>query len=314
MPAVLRTKVKADHKLREGIFAALAFFSLYDLPLRRRRIFELLYKHKAAESEVYKQLDLMAQEGKLIQKGERYALKSWDGARLADNRQEIEKRWQKVEKYYPVLSLIPFIENVSIIHSLAIGNADQESDIDFFVIAKPHRLYFVRTLIILIFKMLGVYKTRTNIKERFCFGYYITSNQLSLENLLLDIDDPFMAFWFASHAPILGAETYRKFVRANTWIYQYLPNYSFEHREKYFKKQSRGSKNMKKFLEVVLFIPAMLLEPILRSIHIRHTFKLPENHWETSSTIAEKDILKLHAIDNRRDLRQRFYEALQKLK
>jgi hypothetical protein len=45
----------------------------------------------------------------------------------------------------------------------------------------------------------------------------------------------------------------------------------------------------------------------LRKIHIRHTFRLPENHWKTSSTIANKDMLKLHALDPRKDLRDSFW-------
>jgi hypothetical protein len=314
MPQVLQAKIMAETKLREGILAALAFFSLYDLPLRKRRIYELLYKCSASENDVYKELDRLVLEGRLIQKGERYSIKPWDEARLDSNRAEIDKRWKKVDKYFRILSLIPFIEHAAIIHSLAIGNADQESDIDFFIITKPGKLYFVRSLIIIIFKLLGVYKNRLHVKERFCFGYYITSGRLDLSDLLLSEDDPFMAFWFASHAPILGRETYRRFTDANRWVRNYLPNYSPEYREKYFRRQHKWMKETKKVMEYLLWLPAAILEPMLRMIHIHHTFRLPENHWPTSSTIAEKDILKLHAIDNRKELRERFYKTLQSLR
>jgi hypothetical protein len=58
----------------------------------------------------------------------------------------------------------------------------------------------------------------------------------------------------------------------------------------------------------------MILEPLLRRVHIRHTFKLPENHWKTSSTIADRKMLKLHALDPRKDLRNRFWHTLSRYK
>jgi hypothetical protein len=67
---------------------------------------------------------------------------------------------------------------------------------------------------------------------------------------------------------------------------------------------------LKRFLEVVCYLPAALLEPVLRRVHIRHTFKLPENHWKTSSTVANKSMLKLHALDPRKDLRKQFFDKL----
>jgi len=308
-----RVKTETSRDLRQAIFHTLAFFGMYGLPLRKRRIYELLYKFKADESDVYKELEALASEGKLVKDGERFGLKQWDRNLLHTNREEIAKRWKKIDKYFWIFSLLPFTEYVAVINSLAIGNAGEESDIDFFVITKPDRLYFVRSIIIIIFRLLGIYKTRVNVKERFSFGYYITTNHLNLEKMTLD-DDPYLAFWFASHAPILGLHAYKEFVKANTWIYSYFPNYDLRFRERYFRKQPKPAQYMKKISEFLLWVPVQIFEPLIRYVHVRHTFNLPENHWETSSTIAEKDILKLHAIDNRKELRERFYKELSEYK
>lgn len=303
-----------NDKLREGIVSTLAFFGTIGLPVRRRRIYELLYKIASDEAFVYKELDKMAEEGRLVQVGERYALKPWDVQRLDSNRAEIHKRWKKIRKYLPLLSVMPFIESLMVINSLSIGNVDQESDIDFFVITKPNRLYFVRSMIILLFKFLGVYKTRTRISERFCFGFYVTTQHLDLSDVLIEGEDPHFAFWFASMLAVLGRDQYHKFYNANKWISEYFPNSRPEYRERFFQRQPKNIRHTKRVLEMVLALPVMFFEPLLRYIHIRHTFNLPENHWPSSTTVASKDMLKLHAIDPRAQSRQKFYEALEEFK
>jgi hypothetical protein len=70
--------------------------------------------------------------------------------------------------------------------------------------------------------------------------------------------------------------------------------------------------SLKKLAITLSWLPAIILEPALRRIHIRHTFNLPENNWKTSSTIANEHMLKLHALDPRKDLRRHFYHLLQK--
>ena len=297
--------------LRNAVIHTLAFFWIYNLPVHRRRLFELLYKCRAKENEVYWELEKMVVEKQIIRRGDLYSLDHWDNEHFRQNLEESDKRWKKVYLYAWILSILPFLEYVAVINSLAIGSADKESDIDFFVITKSDCLYFCRSLIIVVFKLLNIYKTRIHVRERFSFGYYITTKHLDLSELTL-YDDPYLAFWFASHAPIIGLNIYKQFTKSNTWIYKYFPNYDSSFREKYFYKERRSIIKLKTILEKLLSIPVTLFEPLIRYIHVRHTFNLPENHWPTSSTIADKNILKLHAIDNRKDLRKMFYEILAK--
>jgi hypothetical protein len=162
--------------------------------------------------------------------------------------------------------------------------------------------------------MLGVYKTRDQVNERFCFGFYVTENHSQLENVLIEDEDPLFAFWFASFAPLINRHAYRDLVESNRWIYDYFPNFEYITRLMYIQERSFWLLLAKNILEFILILPAIALEPLLRSIHIRHTFRLPENHWDTSTTVANEYMLKLHALDPRKDIRAKFYEVLRSLR
>jgi len=299
--------------IKKAILNTMAFFSIYDLPISLISIHQYLYKTHSFFEAVEIAASQLVNEGKLVTKNQLYALNAWDDTKLEANRMEIAKRWRKVNRYYWLLSLIPFIHHISIINSLAMGNADFESDIDFFVVTKPNRLYFVRTIVIILFRILGVYKTKRHINERFCFGFYVTSNRLSLAKVLLPDDDPHFAFWFGHFAPLLNKDGYKQLILANPWIYTYFPNFDFDLRLTQIKQKNILMRIIKGIFEVTLVLPTMILEPVLRGIHIRHTFNLPENHWPTSTTVANAHMLKLHALDPRIDIRQKFYALLQSL-
>jgi hypothetical protein len=297
---------EANELTKNAILKTMAFFSLYELPLNLYTIHQLLYKQRASFEEVNQAASELVKSGKIIAHDGLYALKPWDDNRLLSNKKEIQKRWRKVDKFFWVLSIIPFIDHVSIINSLAFGNAHQESDIDFFVVTKPSSLYFVRSMIIVIFRLLGVYKTRQHINERFCFGFYVTSKSPELGHVLIENEDPLFAFWFASFAPLINISGYHGLVRANSWIYGYFPNFDLTARLTYIKQKNPFLRILKGLFEIILTIPAILLEPLVRSIHIRHTFNLPENNWATSTTIANDHMLKLHALDPRIQIRDEF--------
>lgn len=300
-------------KVTEGVISTLAFFDLYKLPLPLQRIWELLYRVQATLPQVEQELSQLVQLGVVIHKNGLYALNDWDEAKYLANQLEIDKRWAIINKYFWALSSVPFVEHIAVINSVAMGNADSESDIDFFVITKPNRLYFARTWIILLFKLMGVYKNRKVTNERFCFGFYITSDKLSIKELLLAGEDPYLIYWLGTITPITGQNIFERFIKENKWIYSWLPNYRTQFRLEVI-KNLKPALFLQNFISLVMALPAAMTEPFLRWYHIRHTFKLPENHWATSSTIANKHMLKLHAIDPRKDLRNKYQNVLNQYK
>jgi hypothetical protein len=296
-------------KLTEGIIATLAFFGIYQVPLSAQRIWELLYRVSATREQVDLELERLVTLNAIVYRDGLYALREWDEKKRQENLQEMDKRWTRVRKYYWLLSAIPFVEHMSVINSLSLGTADENSDIDFFIITKPNRLYFVRSLIIIMFKLLRVYKGKGKINMKFCFGFYVSSSSMNIKRVMLAQEDPYLVFWMGSMVPIISLKYYERFMKENRWVYSWLPNFRGLSRLDFYRTLTPSAR-LKKFLEAVCYLPAAAFEPLLRKIHIKHTFKLPENHWATSTTIAERNILKLHALDPRKEIRQKFWASL----
>lgn len=294
-----------------AIIFTLAFFALYELPLSSRRVHELLLNQMATVDEVEQALASLVADNKIIQAGSLYSIKPWNQTTYHTNQIELMKKWAKIDAFFNWLAILPFVRNISVINSLALGTADADSDIDFFVITKPNRLYFVRTVIIVLFRLLGVYKTRQKIKDKFCFGFFVTSKTMSFESLMLKPQDPYFLFWLASMRPVLGGQAYWQLMQANQWLTEYFPNFKPMQRLSSAVKPNPVVSVVKFLFEIILWLPATLLEPVLRRIHINHTFKLAENNTTASSTIANASMLKLHAYDVRAEVAAAYEQALQ---
>ena len=309
-----RLDTKTDEKLEQAVMATLTFFSLYELPLSARRIHELLYGELASFESVSQTLADLVASGKILQIDNLFSIKPWNPVAYQANQIELVKKWSQIDRYFNWLAVLPFVRNLSVINSLAMGTADTDSDIDFFVITSPRRLYFVRSVIIVLFRSLGVYKTRQKIKDRFCFGFYTTSDNLQFESLLLKPADPYFVFWLASMRPVFGSQVYWQLMQNNQWLTEKFPNLEIMQRLSSAKEPSFIIKTIKLILELLLWVPAALIEPLLRRIHIKHTFKLAENRALTSTTIANPKMLKLHAYDVRAEIAKRYSDELQKAK
>ncbi len=306
-----------------AIVSTLAFFSLYDLPITAKRLHELLLGQSTSLEELETELEVLYQDGKIVRGGNLYALKNWNQEAYRDRQAEITKKWAKIDRYFATLAVLPFVRQISVINSLAMGTADSDSDIDFFVVTKPHRLYFVRSVIIVLFRLLGVYKTRQKIKDRFCFGFFVSRDNLNLESIMIKPacaeasagrpHDPYFLFWLANLRPIVGGQAYWQMMQDNAWLNNHFPNFKPMKRLTTVRQASFLIRSTKAVLEILLWLPSLVVEPILRRIHVTHTFKLAENNTASSSTIANAKMLKLHGFDVRAEVAQAYQRVLQSI-
>lgn len=311
MPQI--SDINQEQNLAKAIVSTLAFFSLYDLPLTSQRVWELLLGVKCSLNEVEQTLQQLVQANRIVQSQNLFALKKWDESIFQANQLALSQKLARVGRYFNWLAILPFVRQISIINSLALGTADSDSDIDFLVITKPNSLYFVRSAIIVLFRLLGVYKTRQKIKDRFCFGFFVTLKNLPMEHLMLKPADPYFMFWLANLRPIYGSQEYLALMASNAWINQAFPNFEFAPRLDTVRRTNWFVRFMKLILEILLWLPVQILEPILQAIHIRHTFRLQENMTPTSTTVADARMLKLHGYDVRAEIADRYRGLLQNL-
>lgn len=130
--------------------------------------------------------------------------------RLASNRMKTARR------YASLISNFPYVRAVFISGSLSKHVMKPDSDIDFFIITKPNRLWICRAFLTFFKKVfLG------NSHHNFCINYFIDSE--SLEILDKNI---FTATEIAFLLPMYNYTLYREFMTANQWYRSEYPNIS----------------------------------------------------------------------------------------
>jgi hypothetical protein len=92
---------------------------------------------------------------------------------------------------------------------------EMDSDIDYFVITHPNRLWFSRTML-MIFKKVFL----LNSKRIFCINYFVDS-----ENLEIEEKNIFTATELTTLIPIYGPSVYDELYDRNVWIKSFYPNY-----------------------------------------------------------------------------------------
>jgi predicted nucleotidyltransferase len=130
-----------------------------------------------------------------------------------------------------LLGIFPQILLVALCNSRAMGEADENSDIDLFIIAKKGNLWtarFFTTIITLIFglrrrnthgleKWTPEYIKRT--KDRFCLSFFITEEAMNLDSIRLQPDDPYLDRWIATLIPIVNKRGFfERFMEVNGFL------------------------------------------------------------------------------------------------
>ena len=114
-----------------------------------------------------------------------------------------------------LMSKFPYVEAVGISGSLSKGYYDLESDIDFFVITKPNKLWICRTLLMLYKKIFLL-----NSRKYFCVNYFISSNQMEIEE-----KNRFTATELKTLIPLQGKAAFEQFYQSNGWLNAYFSKF-----------------------------------------------------------------------------------------
>jgi predicted nucleotidyltransferase len=202
--------------LKKNIVSTLAYFDMFDYPLSYNEIF-LFLECGCGEGEFKKTLnDLLA--CKLIYQFDNfYSLKN-DFTLITRRNQGNKKAQELLKKAKTVGQLLirfPYVRGIGISGSLSKNFADENSDIDLFIITKKNRLWIARTLMHFFKKLTFL----VNKQHYYCMNYYIDEVQLEIVEKNI-----YTAIEVATLIPLEGDSTFAAFYSANTWAKDYLPN------------------------------------------------------------------------------------------
>jgi len=213
-----------------------------------------------------------------------------------------QKLWEKVGKYSPYFSKIPWVLCICIGNSLAMNAAHKESDIDLFIITKKKRIWTTRILITLLLNVLWERKTAKKHAWKFCLSFFITEEALDFSSIAIK-NDIYLYYWLTTLKPIINRKhTFEKFMGINlseTPPIQLSPNrrkselqdvVSFPPGEKEFKIEDWFFGN--------------IFESCLKFFFLPRSKKSFQKLWKPFWVIISDNMLKFHDKDKRKEIRE----------
>jgi hypothetical protein len=208
----IQTEVR---NLETGILRALLYFDIFDYPLTASEIAD--FSPLPVTGNLTLSLDSLVERKVIYRFDNFYSPRNTphliprrtSGNRLADRQLRIARR---ISKY---IAMFPFVRSVLLSGSISKGYMDERSDIDYFIITEPSRLWIVRTAMALFRRVFLL-----NSRKYFCTNYFIDSDSLEITEKNI-----FTAIEIATLKPMFGAKVIHDFQSINNWCKGYLPNH-----------------------------------------------------------------------------------------
>lgn len=294
----------------EAALAALAFFDVFDYPLKLEEVERYMMVYREGGDELRRILRGL----NVIENAEGFYF-------LQGRKELIEVRrrregvaadyWDKVRKYVRYLREVPFVKGAAVCNTLAFGNASRESDIDLFIITEKGKIFTARTLSALLMDVMGVRRKGDKIAGRFCMSFYLSEDAMDLSTMRKGGDDVYLAFWMRSLKPIFGEEIFDRFFEENDWVAELFKQSVNESGRPLIFGAGTGLERVHRSL-LSGGIGSMLERKLERDHLKRHEVKKAEL-GEGSSVVVNKSMLKYHNIDRRNEFNDAFFKRYSEL-
>ncbi len=200
-----------------AIVQVLLYFEMFSYPLTAEEILQFSNDPGTTLADVQNRLQDMVNRGLAFRFSSFFQSKN-DPAWVLQ-RQESNRRADKIlpvaRRMARLINCFPFIRGVFVSGSLSKHCMRADSDIDFFLITEPGRLWLARTMLVC-FKKVFLF----NSHKYFCVNYFIDTEHLEIEE-----KNQFTATETATLLPMYGSDWYGSFCRANSWVHDFLPHF-----------------------------------------------------------------------------------------
>lgn len=207
----------ATDVLNAHILTTLLYYDIFNYPLKAEEVYRFLGTNHVDKELIRAGLLELTERKKIFQFGDLFSVRNSAmlAARRIQGNAEAEKIMPLARKQARLIVRFPFVRAVMSSGSLSKGYMDEKSDLDFFIITKPGRLWITRTLLVL-YKRLFLF----NSHKYFCVNYFIDHDHLEIEEKNL-----FTATELATVLPLQGGVYYDQLQKNNPWLKSFFPNY-----------------------------------------------------------------------------------------
>lgn len=203
--------------LKRDIIRTLAYYDIFSYPLTASEVYHNLRDNHTSLGQIKKELKKLCENQVLHCIGEFYSLNNDDTyiKRREKGNELAKKRLKTAKRVSRFISRFPFIRGILLSGSISKGFMEEDSDIDYFVITHPNRVWFSR-LMLMLFKKIFL----LNSKKIFCINYFVDS-----ENLEIQEKNIFTATELVTLLPTFSSEMYEELYKKNVWMKQFYPNF-----------------------------------------------------------------------------------------
>ena len=214
----------------DKILRVLLYFDIFNYPLTAQELERFTF---LAPTQIAPCMVELRKRGFIFKLNEYYglqndisvAIRRQNGNKLA------EQRMMAAKKFSAIIHTFPFVRAVLLSGSISKGYMDENSDIDYFIITSPGRLWLVRTLLVL-FRRAFLFNSRRN----FCTNYFVTTGKLEIQEKNI-----FTALEITTLLSMTGIKICSQFMESNKWSEHYFPYRTHlkevcEEREPWFKR------------------------------------------------------------------------------
>ncbi len=200
-----------------SIVNTLLYFDIFRYPLTGHELWLLNDCSQATPEDVHEQAILLVRNGYIYEREGFYFVNADDLiVQERRNKNALAQKYHGAAGFFSrLIGAFPFTKAVFLSGSLSKNCMDAASDIDYFIITKPGRLWLNRMLLIL-FKKIAL----LNSHKFFCVNYFIDNDNLEIpdKNIYTAIEIAFLV-------PTYNDALYHAFMAKNYWVTEYLPHF-----------------------------------------------------------------------------------------
>jgi predicted nucleotidyltransferase len=209
--------LNAISSLGKSIIRTLAYYDIFNYPLTSEEIYHNLQTNSVSLQDVSNEIENLSKNNIVYKKNSFYLLTNNDNyieRRIAGNKLA-EKKINSAYRMTKFIAKFPYVRGIMLSGSISKGYMEKDSDVDYFIITNPNRLWVTRLLLMLFKKIFLL-----NSKKVFCINYFVDTETLEIEEKNI-----FTATELATLIPTYGTELYNKLHSKNSWIKDFYPNF-----------------------------------------------------------------------------------------
>lgn len=205
--------------IEESVLSIFCYYDVFKHPLTAKEIRAHLPINSVSDQEVSGFLSSSSISPFIRESRDYYFLYDCDES-IIESRIEKEKFARKRRKaarfITRIVRIFPYVRSVMISGELSKNQSGRKSDIDYFILTEPGRLWITRACLTMFKKILFL-----NNRTFLCLNYFRSTDYLSFS----DQQDFFIAIELLTLKPTFNSEYYYKLKDSNTWVRSMFPNF-----------------------------------------------------------------------------------------